>query len=525
MRRWLPLLTVSLSTFMLLVDVTIVSVAVPAMAHALDSSFTDLQWTVDIYVLVLVAMLMAMGSASDLLGRRRIFLLGLVVFAAASLACGLAPNTGFLIAARGAQGLGAAAMFATNAALLGATYRGRDLGIAFGVWGAVNGAAAALGPILGGLLTQHVSWRAIFLVNLPVAAVAFVVALRAVAQSRDRAGHRLDVPGTVTFTLAVSLLIYALIEAGDQGWSDAVTLGCFAGSAVALVAFILVERGCRAPLLDPRLFRGPSFSALMLGGLVLTGAAFANLVFVSVWAQTVLGLDAVKAGLVLTPLAGVSFVVAGVGGRLLHAVPPRYPIGAGLLLVGAGTLLDMLVAPSSGWTALLAGLIVTGVGVGLASPVLASAALGTAPPERAGMANGAMNTFRQLGFAIGVPVFGTALAGRARTSLGDSGQFADPAGSADALSGGGAPEILARTPVDARAAVNHALRAAFSNGLDLIFLICGIAGLVAGIAVLLLVRSGPTAPETEPDAAAGVAPGDHTIPSPGGGQIPTTANG
>lgn len=162
MRRWLPLITVSLSTFMLLVDITIVSVALPEMARALDSSFTDLQWTVDIYVLVLVALLMAIGSASDLVGRRAVFLAGLVVFAGASLACGLAQSTEFLIAARGVQGLGGAAMFATNAALLGATYRGRDIGIAFGVWGAVNGAAAALGPILGGLLTQHVSWRAIF---------------------------------------------------------------------------------------------------------------------------------------------------------------------------------------------------------------------------------------------------------------------------------------------------------------------------------------------------------------------------
>ncbi|OHV30255.1 multidrug MFS transporter [Parafrankia soli] len=527
MRKWLPLLTVSLSTFMLLLDVTIVSVAVPAMADALDSSFTDLQWTVDIYVLVLAALLMAIGSASDLFGRRRIFLLGLVVFAAASLACGLAPNIGFLIAARGMQGLGAAAMFATNAALLSATYRGRDLGVAFGVWGAVNGAAAALGPIVGGLLTEHISWRAIFLVNLPVAAVAIVIALRAVTESRDRASGRIDIPGTVTFTLGVSLLIYGLIEAGDQGWSDFVTLGCLIGAAVALVVFVLVERGRRAPMLDPRLFRGPSFSALMLGGFVLTGAAFANLVFVSVWAQTVLDFDPVKAGLVLTPLAGMSFVVAGAGGRLLHGVPPRISIGAGLLFVGAGTLLDMVIAPSSGWTALLAGLIVTGVGVGLASPVLASAALTTAPPERAGMANGAMNTFRQLGFAVGVPVFGTALAGQARATLSDSGQFDDPQATASALSGGGAPEIIARVPAAARAAVDQALHAAYADGLDRVFLISGAAALVAGVAVLLLVRPVPTAPRAAAaDGPAGAAvPGGPAIPAPGGSQLPTGANG
>ncbi|ABW12955.1 drug resistance transporter, EmrB/QacA subfamily [Parafrankia sp. EAN1pec] len=527
MRKWLTLITVSLSTFMLLLDVTIVSVAVPAMARALDSSFTDLQWTVDIYVLVLAALLMAIGSASDLLGRRKVFLLGLVVFAAASLACGLAPNTGFLIAARGVQGLGAAAMFATNAALLSATYRGRDVGVAFGVWGAVNGAAAALGPIVGGLLTEHVSWRAIFLVNLPVALIAIVIALRSVAESRDRMSGRIDIPGTVTFTLTVSLLIYGLIEAGDKGWSDSVTLGCLAGAAVALVVFVLVERGRRAPMLEPRLFRGPSFSALMVGGFVLTGAAFANLVFVSVWAQTVLDFDPVKAGLVLTPLAGVSFVVAGAGGRLLHGVPPRYSIGAGLLLVGVGTFLDMIIAPSSGWTALLAGLIVTGVGVGLASPALASAALTTVPPERAGMANGAMNTFRQLGFAVGIPVFGTALAGQARASLSDSGQFDDPQATASALSGGGAPEIIAHVPAAARAAVDQALHAAFAAGLDRVFLISGIAGVVAGAVVLLLVRPEQAAARAAADdGPADAVPGGPAIPSPGdGSQVPTGANG
>lgn len=268
----------------------------------------------------------------------------------------------------------------------------------------------------------------------------------------------------------------------------------------------------------------------MLGGLVLTGAAFANLVFVSVWAQTVLGLGPVKAGLVLTPLAGVSFVVAGAGGRLLHGVPARYSIGAGLLLVGIGTLLDMLVVPSSGWTALLAGLVVTGVGVGLASPVLASAALTTAPPERAGMANGAMNTFRQLGFAVGVPVFGTALASQARDSLRGSGQFDDPA-AAGALSGGGAPELLTRVPAAARDAADHALRTAFTAGLDRIFLVCGIAGLLAGAAVLTLVRPALTGPgptstlDGDTPASDGVAPAGLPTPTRGdGGPVPTGAN-
>jgi len=190
MRKWLPLLAVSLSTLMLLIDLTIVSVAAPALARDLHASFSALQWTVDLYVLVLAALLMAAGSLSDRLGHRRVFVAGLIVFAVASLACGLAPNIGALIAARGVQGLGGAAMYATNAALLGAAYSGRDRSVAFGVWGAANGVAAAAGPILGGVLTEHVSWRAIFLVNLPVAAAALLLARYVTGHRAPQAAQR-----------------------------------------------------------------------------------------------------------------------------------------------------------------------------------------------------------------------------------------------------------------------------------------------------------------------------------------------
>lgn len=500
MRKWLPLLAISLSTFMLLVDLTIVSVAIPAVARGLHSSFTALQWTVDIYVLVVAAVMMAAGSASDLLGRRRVFLIGLVIFALASLACGLAPGSGTLIAARAVQGVGAAAMYATNAALLGVHYSGRDRAAAFGVWGAVNGAAAAVGPVLGGVLTEHVGWRSIFLVNLPVAVLAVLIAVRAISESRDPAGGRMDLPGTACFTLAATLVVYGLIRAGDDGWSHPTTLGVFAVAAAAIVAFVLLERVRTNPMLDLALFRRPSFSALMVGGAVLTGAAFANLVFVSLWAQSVLGLGPVAAGLALTPLAAVSFVVAGAGGRLLHRVAPRYSIGWGLLLVGVGTLLDLLVGPESGWTVLIPGLCVTGLGVGLASPVLASAALTAAPPQRAGMANGAMNTFRQLGFALAIPVFATVATAQARNVLAGSALFPDPAGAANDLTGGAAAALLADVPDPARQAAQALLREAYVAGLDRIFLLSGIVALLAGAAVLALVRAPAHAEPTPAEA-------------------------
>ncbi|GAB3838744.1 MFS transporter [Dactylosporangium cerinum] len=487
MRKWLPLLAVSLSTFMLLVDLTIVSIAAPDLARELHSSFAALQWTVDLYVLVLAALLMAAGSLSDRLGHRRVFIAGLVVFAAASLACGLAPGIGTLIAARGVQGAGAAAMYATNAALLGTVYTGRDRSIAFGVWGAANGAAAAAGPILGGFLTEHVGWRSIFLVNLPVAVIAAVLARLAMPGGRATRQGRTDLPGVAAFTAAAGLVVYGLIRAGDTGWTDAGTLGVLTAGAAATVGFLLLERGRANPMLDLALFRRPSFAVLMLGAAALTAAAFANLVFVSLWAQSVLGLGAMAAGLVLAPMAVVAFVVAAAGGRLLHGVPARHSIGWGLLLVAAGTALCMLVSPSSGWAALVPGLCVTGLGVGLSTPVLASAALAAAPPDRSGMANGASNTFRQLGYALALPAFATVVTGRAGQVLA-AGGVTDPA-AARQLTGGGYQDLLRRAP-------EGVLRAAYAAGLDRVFLISAVIAGVAGVAVLTLLRTPAPAPTT-----------------------------
>jgi EmrB/QacA subfamily drug resistance transporter len=500
MRKWLPLLAVSLSTFMLLVDLTIVSIAAPDLAAELHSSFAALQWTVDLYVLVLAALLMAAGSLSDRLGQRRVFVAGLVVFAVASLACGLAPNIDVLIAARGVQGVGAAAMYATNAALLATAYAGRDRSVAFGVWGAANGAAAAAGPILGGVLTEHVGWRSIFLVNLPVAAVAVLFARMALPDRRGTAAGRLDVPGVASFTVAATLVVYGLIHAGDAGWADPVTLGALAAGVAATLVFLLLERRRADPMLDLALFRRPAFSVLMIGAAALTAAAFANLVFVSLWAQSVLGLGAMTAGLVLAPMAVVAFVVAGAGGRLLHTVPPRHSIGWGLLLVAAGTALCMMVGPDSGWGALVPGLCVTGLGVGLSTPVLASAALSVVPPDRVGMANGASNTFRQLGYALALPVFATVVTSQAGDVLAGAGTVAEPQAAAKQLTSGGYQDLLGHAPASV-------LRAAYAAGLDRIFLISAVLAAVAGVAVLMLLRPPARTQAADEPATAGVGRG------------------
>jgi MFS family permease len=217
MRKWMPLIAVCLGTFMLLVDVTIVTVALPDMAVGLSASFSSLQWVIDIYALTLAALLMGMGSLADIRGRRRVYVAGLAAFALASCASGLAGNTAMLIAARGLQGIGGAAMYATTIALLNSSYQGRDRGIAFGIWGAVSGAAAASGPILGGLLTESASWRWIFFVNLPVCAAAIVMSLRAFPADRPDQAARLDLPGLAMFTLGAAAATYGLIRAAADG--------------------------------------------------------------------------------------------------------------------------------------------------------------------------------------------------------------------------------------------------------------------------------------------------------------------
>ncbi|MGW0806075.1 MFS transporter [Nonomuraea sp. NPDC002799] len=410
---WGPLVAACLGAFMLLVDVTIVMVALPDITADLHLSFTGAQWLLDGYALALAALLLAAGSLADHTGRRRVYLMALGVFALASLACGLAPSGGVLVAARVLQGAGGAAMMATTLALISATYEGRRRGIAFGVWGGVNGAAAAVAPVLGGLLTEHLHWRAIFLVNLPISVVAVWLTLRAVKESRGAGESRIDWAGMVTFTVAAGALTYGLIEAGQHGWTSARSLLPLAAAAVSLVAFVVIERRGAHPMLDLRLFADRSFSGIMVGAALLMPAAFACLAFTSLWLQQNLRLGPVLAGLALSPMAVTSLVVSVAAVRLLPRISPRVSVGGGLLLVGAGSFLQGQLDQHSAWTALAPGLVVVGAGVGLAIPALSSAAMAYAPPRRTGMAAGTVNTVRQLGYAVGIAALGLLYGGDA----------------------------------------------------------------------------------------------------------------
>ncbi len=404
--RWLTLTVVSAATAMLLLDVTVVNVALPAIRADLDASFAELQWVIDAYALTLAATLLGAGVVADRSGRRRVFAIGLVVFTACSALCGAAPSAVVLDLARGAQGVGAAAMFSASLALLADEFRGRERGLALGVWGAVTGGALAVGPLVGGVLVDGLSWRWIFFVNLPIGLLLTWLTIRRLPESRDPAPRGLDVAGMTTFAGACFLATYALIRGNEEGWTSAPILGAFAAAAGLVAAFLTVERRAAAPMLPLALFRVPAFTGTALVAFAQSIALYPLLLFLAIYFQEALGLSATATGLRVLPLTLVLFAVAPISGRLTSRWPLRIPLTSGLLLIGISLLLMRSVTPTSDWDVLIPGLLVGGLAVGIISPALAAAMVADQPVDRGGLASGVNNTFRQLGIAVGIAGLG-----------------------------------------------------------------------------------------------------------------------
>jgi EmrB/QacA subfamily drug resistance transporter len=412
-RRWWTLIAVSTGVFMLLLDLTIVNVALPDIQRGFGASLSDLQWTIDAYALTLAAFLLTAGSLADRLGRRLLFASGLVVFTAGSLACGLATAPGFLIAARAAQGVGGAIMFATSLALIAQAFEARDRAVAFGLLGAVTGVAVAVGPVIGGLLTSGLSWRWIFFVNLPIGIVALLVTLRMVDESRDPHAQRPDLVGFATFSSGLAALTFGLIRSAADGWGSTTVVASLAAAAALLAGFVMAERLQAHAMFDLGLLRKPSFDGGLIAALGVNGSIFSLLTYLILYFQHTLGLSAAQTGVRFLPLTGAIFVASGIAGRLSERVPIRALIGPGFALIGGGLLLMRGLDAGSQWTHFLPGMIVAGVGAGLVNVPLAATAIGVVEPARAGMASGINTTFRQVGTATGVAVLGSILAGHA----------------------------------------------------------------------------------------------------------------
>jgi EmrB/QacA subfamily drug resistance transporter len=520
-RKWWTLVAVCVGTFMLLLDVTIVNVALPAIQVSLKSSFSDLQWVVDAYSLALAALLLTTGSLADLFGRRLVFMIGLVIFSVSSLASGLASDPLWLNLARAAQGVGGAAMFSTSLALLGSAFQGRERGTAFGVWGAITGLAVAIGPVIGGALTTGLSWRWIFLVNVPIGVVAIALCLLRVDESRQRGAHRVDPIGVVSFSGALGALVYALIKGNSSGWGSTVIVSCLVGAAVLLIVFLVAEllQGEDA-MFDLGLFRKPTFTGGSIAAFSLSAGLFAMLLYLTLYLQDVLRFSALQTGLRMLVLSGGILLTSTLAGRLTAHVPIRFLIAPGLALVGIGLLLMRGLTPDSQWTHLIPGFIVAGAGTGLINPPLASTAIGVVPPQRAGMASGINSTFRQVGIATGIAGLGSLFSHKVRTEIESLLAHAPHIGApavhklAEGVSqGSGVGGGLSKLPAAARPAAIHAVRSGFVAGLDQIFLIGAALTLVSAVLTLILIRSR--------DFEAGAARGPNTgaqdpagLPSP-----------
>ncbi|MFF2961832.1 MFS transporter [Streptomyces sp. NPDC057963] len=405
LRNFAPLLVACIATFLLLAYATVVTVAIPAIATDLHTDFAALQWVVDLYTLALAALLIACGAVGDVIGRRKVFLAGFTLFTLSSLACGLAPGVRELIAFRGAQGIGGAAMFATTLPLIRASYSGREQHRAFAVWGAVAGLAAAVGNVCGGLLAEALGWRWIFLLAVPVGAAGLVLAVVFLPRDPERGVRRMDVSGSFLLSVGIAALVVASLLFGEHG-AGAGPAAAAVVAVAGILAFVVRERRTPDPVIDPALFRHPRFLAVVAVAFGYYFAAFGPLTVISSWFQDGAGLDAVDTSLLLALQPAVFFVVSAACGAVLQRVPLWVPLGVGTALCAAGcaglALLGAVYEPS----ALVPSLVLTGIGAGMASPVLPSAAMRDADPAQAGAAAAAANTARQVGLALGTAVCG-----------------------------------------------------------------------------------------------------------------------
>jgi EmrB/QacA subfamily drug resistance transporter len=494
-RKWWTLIAVSVATFMLLLDITVVNTALPSIQKDLSASFTDLQWVIDAYTLSLAAVVLTAGSLADRVGRRAVFAGGLGIFAAASLAAGLAPDPTFLNVARAVQGIGGAAMFAVSLALVAQEFAaGRERGTAMGIYGATIGAAVAVGPLVGGAITDAFGWRWVFFLNVPIGIVAIVVTFAKLRESRNPNATRVDWLGLVTFSTALLALVLGLLRGNDDGWSSAPILTLFGVAVVMLGAFAVVERRVAEPMLPLGLFRRPAFVGVQLAAFAVSASLFALFLYLTLYLQNYLGYSPLQAGLRYLPITLAPLLVAPVAVALMARVQARVVMAIGLAGVGVGLLLMSGVTADSGWTALLPGFIVAGVGVGLLNPVIADVAVSVVPKERSGMAAGINDTFRQVGVAVGVAAWGAIFLGRGADKL-SSVAGGTPASAGDhprqlleAASDGRLRSALTAVPHAARGLVEHATREGFLSGLNAILVIGALLALIGAAVAFWLVR-------------------------------------
>jgi EmrB/QacA subfamily drug resistance transporter len=476
-RKWWTLLTTCVAMFMLLLDITIVNVALPDIQKDLGASFSDLQWVIDAYALTLASFMLMSGSLGDRLGRRRVFAFGFGIFTAASLACGLSTDPTMLNIFRAVQGIGGAGMLATTLALIAQEFHGPERATAFGIWGATIGGAVAIGPLVGGALTDAFGWEWIFFVNVPIGIAAIALTVAKVAESRAPDARPVDWPGVATFSASLFLLVFALVRGNPEGWSSTLIEGSLIGSAVLMLAFLAIQLRSSHPMLELKLFRKPAFLGVSFASFALHSGMFAMFLFITLYVQNVLGYTPLEAGVRFLPITVLSFFAAPIAGKLLNKIPARVFFGVGLSLVGLGLLLQRGISVDSTWTTLLAGFMVGGIGIGMTNPAIGSVAVGVVDPREAGMASGINNTFRQVGTATGIAALGAIFQSGIASRLPEQA----PSGAAEGIASAG-PQVAAQGGSQAVEAATQAFVGAL-NELLLIGAIVAFAGALLGFAL------------------------------------------
>jgi EmrB/QacA subfamily drug resistance transporter len=414
-KKWWTLAAVAFGLFMIMLDNTVVNVALPSIQRDLDMKLSELEWIVSGYALTFAALMLIGGKLADAYGRRLIFVIGIAVFTLASLACGLASTGEVLIAARVAQGVGAAMMNPATLSIIAVTFPPRERGTAIGIWAGVSALALAIGPLVGGLLTEHAGWNWIFFINVPVGVLGIAASFLLIDESRDETHERLDLPGLFTSGIGLFALTYGLIEANNYGWGATRIVGAFVVAVVALGSFLLLESRTRAPMLDLTLFRNRTYVGANLVMLLVALAMFGVFFFVSLYMQNVLGYSAVQAGAAFLPMTLLIIVVAPLAGRASDRFGSRWLMATGMVFLSAQlAYFSQLSADATFWR-LLPALVLGGFGMSLTMTPSSAAAMRAVPVAKAGMGSAVLNAFRQVGGSTGIALMGAIMASRLTT--------------------------------------------------------------------------------------------------------------
>jgi EmrB/QacA subfamily drug resistance transporter len=492
-RKWWTLAAMCFALFMIMLDNTVVNVALPSIQRDLHASISSLEWTVNAYTLTFAVLLVTGGRLGDIFGRRRMFLFGVVVFAVSSAAIGLAPTEGWLVAGRAIQGIGGAFMMPGTLSIISNTFAPEERGRAIGTWAGVSALALALGPAVGGALTEYVSWRAIFFLNLPVAVGALVVTLYAARESRDPTVDKtVDYPGIVALSTGLTALVLALVEGNRWHWGSTRIVALLATAVVALVAFAIVEYRSRAPMVHFEYFRSRSFLGANAVAFIVSFAMLAMFFFMALYMQNILGYGALEAGIRFLPATAVIIIAAPISGRLADRIGPRPLIVFGLATTAVALYLQSRLTVHSGYGHLLPGFMLMGLGMGFVMSPMSTAAMNAVTADKAGAASGILSMFRMVGGTFGVAAIGALFQSLARTRIDERlanlhlpsslrSQLVDNLGG-----GAGAKVLHGMDPGTARqvsAGMKDAFVHALSGGLTLS---CGIAASGAVLALLLL---------------------------------------